>query len=76
MAEDGMTTLPEEASPCFGATGRRHGLSQFDLLSLSLPGGLVPGKVLTVFESAEIGHKIDKARYKREEPKLRRALCS
>jgi polyphosphate:AMP phosphotransferase len=27
-----------------------------------------------VFESAEIGHKIDKARYKREEPKLRRAL--
>jgi polyphosphate:AMP phosphotransferase len=27
-----------------------------------------------VFESAEIGHKIDKARYKRDEPKLRRAL--
>ena len=27
-----------------------------------------------MFESAEIGHRIDKARYKREEPKLRRAL--
>ncbi|QJR16649.1 polyphosphate:AMP phosphotransferase [Usitatibacter palustris] len=27
-----------------------------------------------MFESAEIGHKLDKARYKREEPKLRRAL--
>ncbi len=27
-----------------------------------------------MFESAEIGHKLDKGRYKREEPKLRRAL--
>src|SRR5512141_961445 len=29
-----------------------------------------------MFESAEIGHKLDKGRYKREEPELRRALLA
>ena len=29
-----------------------------------------------MFESAEIGHKLDKATYRREEPKLRQALLN
>ena len=29
-----------------------------------------------MFESAEVGHKVDKATYAREEPKLREALLN